>query len=35
VTRRVCAPLHDGFDGEPDTLGTRIAGKMRRWFDEL
>ncbi len=27
----------DGFHAEadPDTLGTRIAGRMRRWFDEL
>lgn len=25
----------DGFDADPDTLSTRIAGRMRRWFDEL
>ena len=28
-------PSGDGFDAETDGLGSRIAGKMRRWFDEL
>jgi cell division protein FtsA len=29
------APFGDGYDADPDKLVTKIASRMRSWFDEL